>query len=65
MVAICSTQAGRGGVRASVFCKDCARNDHFPAKPIQQGDIQIENENFRITIDGRLGFLKSKMDKKT
>ncbi|BET00029.1 Alpha-mann_mid [Nesidiocoris tenuis] len=60
-----SIEAGRGGVRASVFCKDCARNDHFPAKPIQQGDIQIENENFRITIDGRLGFLKSKMDKKT
>uniref|UniRef100_A0A0K8TAV1 Alpha-mannosidase n=3 Tax=Lygus hesperus TaxID=30085 RepID=A0A0K8TAV1_LYGHE len=58
-------EVGRGGVRASVFCKDCARNDHFPAKAIQQGDIQVENENFRIIVDGRTGFLKSIMDKKS
>ncbi|KAL1116642.1 hypothetical protein AAG570_005114 [Ranatra chinensis] len=51
--------------RAMVYCRRCDRSPHFDVKGIQSGHVQLENDKFKLLLDGRTGFLKSVVDKAT
>ncbi|XP_039279296.1 alpha-mannosidase 2 [Nilaparvata lugens] len=51
--------------RAVVYCKDCKKHTEFNVKNTQPGDIQLENHDLKLLIDGRSGFLRAVTHKAT
>ncbi|XP_011495983.1 PREDICTED: alpha-mannosidase 2 isoform X1 [Ceratosolen solmsi marchali] len=45
-------------VISTVYCNKCGKDNIFPIKPMQIGDIQLENQRMKLLFDGQTGFLK-------
>jgi alpha-mannosidase len=45
-------------VISTVYCNRCRKDNIFQIKPMQIGDIQLENQRMRLLFDGQTGFLK-------
>lgn len=43
---------------STVYCNRCGKDNVFPIKPMQVGDVQLENQRMRLLFDGQTGFLK-------
>lgn len=50
---------------ATVYCKNCAGHSVFAVKPMRLGDVQLENDRFRVLFDGKTGLMSSIADKRT
>jgi len=53
--------------RALVYCDSCAKAaiSPFDVKPMQSGDIQLENHALKVLFDGRSGLMKAVTRKST
>ncbi|XP_046669848.1 alpha-mannosidase 2 [Homalodisca vitripennis] len=51
--------------RSVVYCQTCKKHTEFDVKPMQAGDIQLENHALKLLLDGRSGFLKAITKKST
>ncbi|XP_075213020.1 alpha-Mannosidase class II b [Lycorma delicatula] len=51
--------------RAVVYCKGCKKHTEFNVKSMQPGDIQLENHDLKLLMDGRSGFLRAVTQKVT
>lgn len=43
---------------STVYCTRCGKDNVFPIKPMQIGDVQLENQRMKLLFDGQTGFLK-------
>ncbi|XP_014227200.1 alpha-mannosidase 2 [Trichogramma pretiosum] len=43
---------------STVYCTRCGKDQVFPIKPMQVGDVQLENQRMKLLFDGQTGFLK-------
>lgn len=50
---------------STVHCNRCGKDTVFPIKPMQVGDIQLENQRMKLVFDGQTGFLKRVTKKST
>ncbi|XP_012288282.1 alpha-mannosidase 2x [Orussus abietinus] len=50
---------------STVYCNRCGRDNVFPIKPMQSGDVQLENQRMKLLFDGQSGFLKRVTRKST
>ena len=50
---------------STVYCNRCSKDVVFPIKPMQIGDVQLENHKIKLLFDGQTGFLKQVMKKTT
>lgn len=46
-------------VLSVVYCSRCGKDSLFPVKPMQTGDVQLENVRMKLLFDGQTGFLKT------
>ncbi|XP_054270570.1 alpha-mannosidase 2 [Macrosteles quadrilineatus] len=51
--------------RSVIYCQLCKKHTEFDVKPMQVGDIQLENHALKLLLDGRSGFLKAITKKST
>ncbi|XP_076230579.1 alpha-Mannosidase class II b isoform X2 [Nomia melanderi] len=50
---------------STVYCSRCGKDNVFPIKPMQVGDVQLENQRMKLLFDGQTGFLKRVTKKAT
>lgn len=50
---------------STVYCNRCGRDTVFPIKPMQVGDVQLENPKLKLLFDGQTGFMKQVTKKST
>ncbi|XP_033223814.1 alpha-mannosidase 2 [Belonocnema kinseyi] len=50
---------------STLYCNRCSKDPVFPIKPMQIGDIQLENHKLKLLFDGQTGFLKQVTRKAT
>ncbi|XP_066601390.1 alpha-mannosidase 2-like isoform X2 [Prorops nasuta] len=43
---------------STIYCSNCQKDPVFTTKPMQFGDIKLENHRMKLLIDGQSGFLK-------
>lgn len=51
--------------RSAIYCQSCPKHTDFDVKPMQPGDIQLENHALKLLLDGVTGFLKAITKKST
>ncbi|KAF7403307.1 hypothetical protein HZH68_006101 [Vespula germanica] len=50
---------------STIYCSRCGKDNVFTIKPMQIGDVQLENHRMKLLFDGQTGFLKRVAKKST